>query len=78
MPAIERGKEFLARVRDAAGDVVRCADLMAEAIAIDRESRRLEIVGHDGRSTFSMEELQACYCLDASRDAYLLARGSNQ
>lgn len=78
MPAaIARTAEFKDRVIAAEGDAVRCADLMAEAIAMDREARGLGIVGNDGRSTFEFERLQACYCLDDSRAAYLRARGSN-
>lgn len=76
--AIQRGEEFRRRVADAAGDVVKCADLMAEAIAMHREQRALEAVGRDGRAMMLMEELQACYCIDAARTAYLAARGSNQ
>jgi hypothetical protein len=75
--AVERSQEFQARVRNAEGDAVRCADLMAEAIAMDREARGLEAVGRDGRSTFAIERLMACHCLDAAREAYLRARGSN-
>lgn len=75
--AIKRGEEFRVRVVAAAGDVVRCADLMAEAIAMHREQRGLETIGRDSRHTFSMEELEAMYCLDAAREAYLKARGSN-
>lgn len=76
--AIARGEEFRQRVKDAAGDAVRCADLMAEAIAMDREARGMGVVGLDGRSIFEFERMQACYCLDAARDQYLKARGSNQ
>lgn len=75
--AIARTEEFRARLKDAEGDAVRCADLMAEAIAMDREARGLGVVGSDGRSFFEFERLQACYCLDDSRAAYLRARGSN-
>ena len=78
MPAaIARGDEFRARVTEAEGDAMRCADLMAEAIAMDREARGLDVVRRDGRVVFSMERLQAAYCLDAARDAFLRARGSN-
>lgn len=76
--AQERGAEFRRRVIAAAGDPVRCADLMAEAIAMDREARGLGVVGRDGRSFFEMERMEACYCLDAARAEYLKARGSNQ
>lgn len=76
--AIERGQEFRKRVSEAEGDSVRCADLMAEAIAMDREARGTEVVGRDGRVMVSMESLEAAYCLDAARSAYLAARGSNQ
>lgn len=75
--AIERTKEFMDRVTKAEGDKTRCADLMAEAIAMDRDARGLSPVGRDGRSHFEFERLQACYCLDAARTAYLKARGSN-
>lgn len=75
--AIARGEEFRQRIKDAEGDAVRCADLMAEAIAMDREARGLGIIGRDGRSVFEFERLQACYCLDDARAAYLRARGSN-
>lgn len=74
---IARTAEFRRRVNDAEGDAVRCADLMAEAIAMDREARGLGTVGHDGRSFFEFERLNACYCLDDARAAYLRARGSN-
>lgn len=77
LPSIAIGEAFQARVRDAEGDLMRCADLMAEAIALHREQRGLEVIGRDGRATMTMEELQACYCLDATRAAYLRARGSN-
>lgn len=76
--AIARTEEFRQRLKEAAGDPVRCADLMAEAIAMDREARGISAVGRDGRSYFEFERLQACYCLDAARAAYLKARGSNQ
>jgi len=75
--AIENGESFRQRVAEAEGDAVRCADLMAEAIAMHREQRGLETVGQDGRAVLTMESLQATYCLDAARDAYLRARGSN-
>lgn len=78
MPAaIERTAEFKERLAAAEGDAVRCADLMAEAIAMDREARGIGFVGRDGRSIFEFERLQACYCLDDARAAYLRARGSN-
>lgn len=76
--ALARTEEFRGRLRSADGDAVRCADLMAEAIAMDREARGLGAVGNDGRSFFEFERLQACYCLDEARAAYLKARGSNQ
>lgn len=76
--AIERGEEFQRRVVDAEGDAVRCADLMAEAIAMARESRGFEPVGRDGRATVCMEEIKAAHCMDNARAAYLRARGSNQ
>lgn len=78
MPAaIARGEEFRARVAEAAGDLPRLCDLMAEAIGMAREARGLEVVGRDGRAALCMEELQAAYCMDAARAAYLAAKGSN-
>jgi hypothetical protein len=76
--AIKRGEEFRRRVAEAGHDVLRCADLMAEAIAMHREQRGLETVGRDGRYVLAMEDLQAMYCLDSARAAYLAARGSNR
>jgi len=75
--ALEREKEFKRRLAEAEGDAVRCADLMAEAIDMHREQRGLETVGKDGRLALTMEGLVAMYCIDAARDAYLRARGSN-
>lgn len=74
---IARTDEFRRRVVAAEGDAVRCADLMAEAIAMDREARGLGVIGNDGRSYFEFERMNACYCLDDARAAYLRARGSN-
>ncbi len=75
--AVARADDFKERVKVAEGDTVRLADLMAEAIAMDREARGLESVGKDGRQTFAMERLAACWCMDAARESYLKARGSN-
>jgi len=75
-PAIAAGEAFCARVTAATG-VLELADLMAEAIEMGRAARGLEIVGSDGRSTLCMEQLQAEYCMDAAREAYLRARGRN-
>jgi hypothetical protein len=74
---IAAGEEFRARLAEAEGDAVRCADLMAEAIDIARSSRMFEAVGRDGRVMFSMEALEAAHCLDAARAAYARARGTN-
>jgi hypothetical protein len=78
LPAIERGDEFQRRVVEAEGDAVKLADMMAEAIALARESRGHEPVGRDGRATVCVEEIKAAHCMDAARMAYLRARGSNQ
>ena len=75
--SIARGDEFKERVKAAEGDTIRLSDLMAEAIAMDRQSRSLELVGRNGKATFCMERLIACHCMDAAREAYMLARGSN-
>lgn len=75
--AVARGEAFRQRVTEAAGDAVKLADLMAEAIAMAREARGLDSVGRDGRSVVGVEEMQAAYCMDAAAGAYLKARGSN-
>ncbi|MGY3581373.1 hypothetical protein ACVIGB_000558 [Bradyrhizobium sp. USDA 4341] len=75
--AMERREQFYARVKEAEGDAVRCADLMAEAIAMKFEANGLETVGRDGRQTASIEELVSVHCMLEARDAYLRARGSN-
>lgn len=72
--AIARGHKFQERVKEAAGDAVQCADLMAEAIAMHQAARGLEVVKRNGQVLLCMEELQAVYCLDAASAAYLLAR----
>lgn len=74
---IAAGAAFRGRVVEAEGDVVRCADLMAEAIAMHRSQRPLETVGKGGRVMMTIENLEAMYCMDAARAAYALARGSN-
>jgi hypothetical protein len=75
--ALERRQQFCARVMEAEGDAVRCADLMAEAIAMKFEANGLETVGRDGRQTASIEELVSVHCMLAAKEAYLRARGSN-
>lgn len=75
--SMARRDEFLGRVMQANGDRERLADMMAEAIAMDRDARMLEPVSKDGRQFFSIERLAACHCMDAAREAYLRARGSN-
>ena len=56
---------------------MKCADMMAEAIAMDREARALEIVGGDGGKILCIEALRAAHCMDNARAAYLQARGDN-
>lgn len=75
--AVVRGTEVLARIREAEGDAQRLALLMAESIAMAREARGISPIGRDGRTHVVMEELQAAYCMDAARSAYLRAIGSN-
>lgn len=75
--AIERRDEFRFRVEAAEGDAARCADLMAEAIAMQIEANHLEVVGKSGKVTVSVEDVMAGHCMIAARDAYLRARGSN-
>lgn len=76
--AIERRDEFRNRVAAAEGDAIRCADLMAEAIAMQIEANHLEVVRKSGNSTVCVEEVMAGHCMIAAKDAYLRARGSNQ
>ena len=76
-PAIERRDAFFARVAEAEGDAVKCADLMAEAIEMQREANGVEVVGYDVKVFFGIEQVTAAHCLFKARDAYLLARGSN-
>lgn len=78
VPAVKAGEEFRARIVEAGADIVKCADLMAEAIELYVGTCGLEIIGRDGRATMCMEELQANYSLQAARKAYLKARGSNR
>lgn len=78
LPAIAARDEFQARVVQAEGDAVKCADLMAEAIALLREANFLEVIGRDGRVTVSIEKVTAGHCMHDAREAYLRARGSNQ
>lgn len=75
--AIERRDEFRVRVVAAGSDIMRCADLMAEAIAMKLESNGLETVGRNGKVTVSMENVCASHCLIYARDAYMIARMSN-
>lgn len=75
--AIERRDDFRARVDAAAGDAVRCADLMAEAITMQIDANHMEAVGRNGKATICIEEVMAAHCLIAAKDAYLRARFSN-
>lgn len=75
--AIGQREEFMAAVKDAEGDAVRCADLMARAVTMRYEANGLEPIGRDGRSFAGVEDMVADHCLIAARDAYLRARGSN-
>lgn len=75
--AIKRSDEFKERIKNAEGDTVRCADLMAEAIQMQIDSNPLETVGRDGRVTMTMERVTSAHCMIAARAAYLRARSSN-
>jgi hypothetical protein len=75
--ALERAEEFKRRIAEAAGDVVRLSDLMAEAIWMLREANGLEVVGRDGREVVGIEKVTATHCMLDAREAYLKARGSN-
>lgn len=75
--AIERRDEFLARVKAADGDAVRCADLMAEAISMQIDANHMEVVGRNGKVTVSVDDICAAHCMIAAKGAYLLARRSN-
>ena len=76
-PTIAAREDFLGRLKSAEGDAVRCADMMAEAIGMQRDSNSKDVVGRDGRKVVAIEYVVAAHCLFAARDAYLRARGSN-
>lgn len=76
-PAIKRRDEFRERVTAAGVDLARCADLMAEAITMQIDANKIEVVGKSGKATVSIEEVCAAHCMISARDAYLRARGSN-
>jgi hypothetical protein len=73
--ALARGDAFRSRIIAAEGDLLALADLMAESILVNRESRCLELVGRDGRSTVCVEEIDSYHSMDAARESYLCARG---
>jgi hypothetical protein len=75
--AVQRADEFKVRVKEAEGDTIRCADLMAEAIQMQYDANGIGTVGNDGRAFVEMESIAAAWCLIAARDAYFRARGSN-
>lgn len=77
LPAVERRDEFCGRVKEAEGDAVRCADLMAEAITMQIDANHMETVGRSGKVTVCIEDVMAGHCMIAAKDAYLRARGSN-
>ena len=64
LPAIAARDEFKVRVDQAEGDAVKCADLMAEGIAMLREANGLETVGISGA-----EIVKVMRDLIAERDA---------
>lgn len=64
--AMDRGEAFRQRVREAAGDAARLADLMAEAVDMLRGSRE--------NASSRLDAVEADYCLDTVRAAYLAAR----
>jgi hypothetical protein len=68
---------FKMRVEAAGKDIMRCADLMAEAIEMKIKSNGLETVGRNGKVTVSIENVCASHCLVYARDAYMIARMSN-
>ncbi len=76
-PALARRDDFFRRVAAAAGDVMRCADLMAEAIEMQRGANGAEVIGRDGRNFVGIEHIVAAHCMFEARAAYLAARGSN-
>ncbi len=73
--AMERGGKFRERVHLADGDALSLADLMAEAIAMNRDARAFEVV-RGGRAIVCIEEIESYHCMDAARAAYLYARRS--
>ena len=79
MPAaIRTGEKLQLKIREAEGDVLLLADLMVEAIAMNRLSRCLSHVDRNGKELVSIEGLQSAYCMDLARDGYLRARKSNR
>ena len=75
--AVERGGDLMARIK-AATSMIELADLMAEAIAMDRAARADVLVGHDGRARVSIDTIQAAHCMDAAREAYLKLRQNSK
>ncbi len=70
----EKEAEFKARISAASGDVLALADLLAEAARHERSTRKDSPVGRDGKATFTVSQLFACYILDAAENAYSAAR----
>ncbi len=73
-PAIDRRDAFRKLVAAAAGDVLRCADLMAEAIQMQYDANGMEKVDRSGKAVVCIEHVCAAHCLIAARNAYLRAR----
>lgn len=78
IPAIKAiGEGFERRCKEAEGNVLACADLMAEAIAMKFAANQLEIVGRDGRSHQTFESMNAQHCMRWAVEAYEKARRRN-
>lgn len=79
IPAMqELSKKFEKRCAEADGDVLACADLMAEAIDLKFKANQLEVVGRDGRSFNTFESMTAQHCMRMAMEAYHKARRKNQ
>lgn len=78
IPAMqELATTFEKRCADAEGDVLACADLMAEAINMKFQANQLEVVGRDGRSFNTFESMTAQHCMRMAMEAYQKARRKN-
>ncbi|GBQ85950.1 hypothetical protein AA14337_3204 [Acetobacter malorum DSM 14337] len=69
--------EFQERCERAGGNVLLCADLMAQAITMCLDATLQERVGRDGRALQSIEVVNAQHCMRWAEAAYRKARGES-